>query len=120
MDPKVDEDRLDRPSAKPKPRAGRRSVVERERLLKLVDDLEGVKLVVVSAPAGYGKSTLMLDWVRRLEGRGVPTAWVTLDEHDDDRERALFCIKSAFARAEGIGGASGDPLDPGVLSLISF
>jgi LuxR family maltose regulon positive regulatory protein len=120
MDPKVDEDRLDRPSAKPKPRAGRRSVVERERLLKLVDDLEGVKLVVVSAPAGYGKSTLMLDWVRRLEGRGVPTAWVTLDEHDDDRERALFCIKSAFARAEGIGGASGDPQDPGGLSLISF
>lgn len=119
MDSNADEARLDRPSAKPKPLSGRRSVVERERLLKLVDDLEAVKLVVVSAPAGYGKSTLMLDWVRRLEGRGVPTAWVTLDEHDDDRERALFCIKSAFARAEGVSDANGDP-QARRLSLISF
>ncbi len=120
MDSKADEGQLHRPTAKPKPPVGRRSVVARERLLKLVDDLEAVRLVVVSAPAGYGKSTLMLDWVRRLEGRGVPTAWVTLDEHDDDRERALFCIKSAFARADGISDASGDPQDPRRSSLISF
>ncbi|HTY56959.1 MAG TPA: LuxR C-terminal-related transcriptional regulator [Candidatus Binataceae bacterium] len=95
-------------------------MVERERLIKLIDDLEAIKLVVVSAPAGYGKSTLMLDWVRRLEGRGIPTAWVTLDEHDDDRERALFCVKSAFLRAEGIADASGDSQDPRGPSLISL
>src|SRR5271155_2977308 len=112
MEAKVDEGWLDRPSAKPKPIVGRRSVVERERLIRLSDDLETVKLAIISAPAGYGKSTLMLDWVRRLEGRGIPTAWVTLDEHDDDRERALFCIRSAFARAEGIADGNGDSQDP--------
>ena len=37
--------------------------------------------MVVSAPAGYGKSTLAVDWVDDL---GVPVAWLSLDDEDRD------------------------------------
>ena len=38
-------------------------------------------LVVVTAPAGYGKTTLLAQWARRDERR---FAWVSIDSHDND------------------------------------
>ncbi len=38
-------------------------------------------LTLVTAPAGYGKTTLVVDWVRQ---HGQPVAWLTLDEQDND------------------------------------
>ena len=55
--------------------------VERPRLLgKLNQGLER-KLTLVAAPAGYGKSTLVAEW---LETCDRPNAWVSLDENDSD------------------------------------
>jgi LuxR family maltose regulon positive regulatory protein len=60
---------------------------------KLNDDLWQVKgesfmrrLTLVAAPAGYGKSTLLYEWVNQL---AVPIAWVTFDESDNDPARFL-------------------------------
>jgi LuxR family maltose regulon positive regulatory protein len=39
------------------------------------------RLVLVTAPAGYGKTTLLATWVQQS---GLPVAWVSLDERDDD------------------------------------
>ncbi len=56
----------------------------------LVDRLvagQSGRLTVVSAPAGWGKTTVVLEWRRRSAGR-TPFGWVSLDE--DDRDPATF------------------------------
>jgi len=44
-----------------------------------------VKLVLVRAPAGFGKTTAMAQSRGRIEARGTATAWITLDRADNDR-----------------------------------
>lgn len=50
-------------------------VVRRPRLHERLDAHSG-GLVLVSAPAGFGKTVLVLDWLRQ---RSVPTAWLSVD-----------------------------------------
>ena len=59
---------------------GRRHV-DRERLRERLDSNPEARLVLVSAPAGFGKSTLLANWLDRpaLEG-----AWLSLDARDND------------------------------------
>lgn len=43
------------------------------------------RLILICAPAGYGKTTLVGDWIRRLQASGGPAAaWLSLDEGDND------------------------------------
>ena len=53
------------------------------------------RVVGVTAPAGYGKSTLLAQWAR-MEDR--PVAWVSLDRFDDDPAAFLFSMASAYGR----------------------
>lgn len=55
--------------------------VHRPRLLKQLDEGRRLPLSLVSAPAGYGKSTLVSNW---LENCDCPSAWVSLDEDQND------------------------------------
>ena len=55
-------------------------------------------LVVLTAPAGYGKTTLAAQWAER-ERR--PVAWLSVDEADDDAARLLAQIAAALDRLEG-------------------
>ncbi|MBK9925083.1 MAG: NACHT domain-containing protein [Anaerolineales bacterium] len=65
-------------------------VVIRSRLLGQLDAGLHHKLIVISAPAGFGKSTLVSEWIA---GCGRPTAWLSLDENDNDVTRFLiYCI----------------------------
>ncbi|MCP4428651.1 MAG: hypothetical protein GY803_29545 [Chloroflexi bacterium] len=58
----------------------RPSLVPRSRLLtKLEDGIEG-KLSLVAAPAGFGKTTLIVHWLKQ---QARPVAWLSLDENDD-------------------------------------
>ncbi|WP_232283753.1 LuxR C-terminal-related transcriptional regulator [Saccharomonospora cyanea] len=52
--------------------------VHRERASRLLARADAVPLVVVAAPAGTGKTTLVAEWVK-AEGRSGDTAWVTFD-----------------------------------------
>jgi LuxR family maltose regulon positive regulatory protein len=54
----------------------------RRGLLGFLHDGLDRKLSLVSAPAGYGKTTLLAHW-HQIEGAEVPFAWVSLDEQDD-------------------------------------
>ena len=63
------------------------------------------RLVAVTAPAGYGKSTFLAEWAA-VEDR--PAAWVSLDRFDDDPATLLASLASAYCRA-GLGG-------PGLIS----
>ena len=61
----------------------------------------GCRLIAVTAPAGYGKSTFLVEWAAN-EDR--PVAWVSLDRFDDDPATLLTVLAYAYSRA-GLDGA---------------
>ena len=65
----------------PRPR-----LVSRPRLLERLQEGLGYDLVLVSAPAGFGKTTLVSEWASQ-DRPGVRTCWVSLDEDDSDPVR---------------------------------
>jgi LuxR family maltose regulon positive regulatory protein len=65
-----------------------------------------VKLVLVRAPAGFGKTTAMAQMRERREAQGVATAWLTLDLADNDVSRFLACLAEAVQRL-GVEGSHG-------------
>jgi LuxR family maltose regulon positive regulatory protein len=58
----------------------------RPQLLEQLDGWRQRPLTLVSAPAGYGKTTLVSSWLESLE---CSTAWLSLDEHDKDLDLFL-------------------------------
>jgi LuxR family maltose regulon positive regulatory protein len=62
----------------------RRSVLPRSRLTSRMSGASEVSLTLVSAPAGFGKTTLLSEWSSRSAGARDSTAWVSLDHRDDD------------------------------------
>jgi len=82
------------------PANGTRKPLPRPRLDSSSDVLDGIfPVVVVAAPAGYGKSTLMARWHARLLERGVTCAWLSLDEDDNDATRFLRHLVTALQKA---------------------
>jgi LuxR family transcriptional regulator, maltose regulon positive regulatory protein len=67
----------------------------RRRLLELLHDALDFKVSVISAPTGYGKTTLLAHW-RRVEEAEMPFAWVSLDEQDNDPVRLWRHIVEAL------------------------
>ena len=51
------------------------------------------RLTLVSAPAGYGKTVMISEW---LQGSGVPVAWLSLDESDNDPNRFMAYFIAAI------------------------
>jgi LuxR family maltose regulon positive regulatory protein len=81
----------------------RRRVVLRPRLVERLNEglAAGNKLTLVSAPAGFGKTTLVSEWVA---GCGRPVAWLSLDAGDSDPSRFLTYLVAALQTvAPGIG-----------------
>ena len=61
--------------------------IEQPRLLDRLSQNNHSKLILVSAPAGYGKTTLIAEWVSRnakLASNKPKTCWLSLDEDDSD------------------------------------
>jgi LuxR family maltose regulon positive regulatory protein len=71
----------------------RLQLVVRERLQEVLNRGLLRKLTLLSAPAGYGKTTLLSEWVAQCEWR---IAWVTLAAEDNDTERFLAYLISAM------------------------
>ena len=88
----------------PRPRGG---LVPRPRLSEHLRDGLGAKLVLVSAPAGFGKTTLVVDWaaaVGELTGGRVSVAWLSLDSGDNDPTTFWRYVIAALRTAvPGIG-----------------
>ena len=82
------------------PATGTRKPLPRPRLDSSSDVLDGIfPVVVVAAPAGYGKSTLMAGWHAQLRERGISCAWLSLDEDDNDAARFLRHLIAALQKA---------------------
>jgi LuxR family maltose regulon positive regulatory protein len=81
--------------------------VPRPRLLARLDEGLGRGLVLVCAPAGYGKTVLLADWTRR---GGQPVAWLSLDAGDNDPARFWRHAVAALDRARPGTGERVAPL----------
>lgn len=82
-------------SAKLVPPGIRPQQVQRAALAGRIAGAGSVKLVLVRAPAGFGKTTLMLQAREQIEATGVATAWLTLDRADNDVPRFLAGLAAA-------------------------
>jgi len=102
----------------PPPRA---KIVLRPRLIEQLNEgLEG-KLTLISAPAGFGKTTLVNEWISSC---GRPVAWLSLDEGDNDPSRFLSYIIAALQtiKAEigaGLLGVLQSPQPPSTESILT-
>ena len=100
----------------PRPRA-----VLRPRLIARLDEGLHHRLTLVSAPAGFGKTTLLSEWVAGCER---PAAWLSLDREDNDPTRFLTYLVAALqAVAENIGegvlGVLQSPQPPPTESILT-
>ena len=87
--------------------AQRPDLVPRPRLTARLDEGLARGLVLVCAPAGYGKTVLLADWTRR---GGQPAAWLSLDGGDNDPARFWRHAVAALDRARPGTGERVAPL----------
>ncbi len=75
----------------------RKNYLTRPRLLELLSDLLDFRLIIVAAPAGYGKTTLLIDFAHQFDW---PVCWLALEPIDQDLTRFLshfiYSIKQKF------------------------
>jgi LuxR family maltose regulon positive regulatory protein len=96
----------------------RSDLLSRQRLLDALYDLLDCKLIIISAPAGYGKTSLILDFAHQVE---FPACWYALDILDHDIRRFLtYFIAAIEQRFPSFGHQSYAALEaanPGELDL---
>jgi ATP/maltotriose-dependent transcriptional regulator MalT len=100
-------------------------LVPRPRLLEHLAKEMGRGLTVVCTPAGFGKTTLLGDWVRRSRR---PAAWLSLDGGDNDPARFWRYVAAALERVRPgvgeqvkvlLGGAEPAPLEAVATAVIN-
>jgi LuxR family transcriptional regulator, maltose regulon positive regulatory protein len=82
----------------------RHQTVRRERLHDLLHQGNMLPLTLIVAPAGWGKSTLVADWLARDQ---VAAGWVSLDSGDDDPKRFWRYLLLAAGQAASAAGPAG-------------
>jgi len=98
-------------------------LITRSRLINQLNDgiSTGCKLTLISAPAGFGKSTLASEWIANC---GRPAAWLSLDENDNDSARFLIYVIGALQTVSpnlgaGILDALQSPQIPPIDSILT-
>jgi len=104
----------------PPPRA---KIILRPRLIERLNNglSSGCKLTLISASAGFGKTTLVSEWVA---GCGRPVAWLSLDEGDNDITRFLTYFVTALQTiaaniGTGVLGALQSHQPPSIESILT-
>ncbi len=96
----------------------RASTIARDRLRDLLGRSAQAPLTVVSAPAGFGKSTALAQWIAEQRTDATRFAWVSLDVRDNDaRTFWTYMATAARAAASGVGSEALDLLDASAGSL---
>jgi LuxR family maltose regulon positive regulatory protein len=99
--------------------------IARSRLVKQMDEGFERKLTLISAPAGFGKTTLLVDWVHRNK---IPTAWFSVDKADNDPLHFLtYVILGLQTLKAGTGRAAltmlqspqPPPIEPILINLLN-
>jgi LuxR family maltose regulon positive regulatory protein len=107
----------------------RPKVVSRPHLIERLNEglSSGRKLTLISAPAGFGKTTLVSEWVASLTsspGGRMRVAWLSLDTGDNDPARFLVYLVSALQTIQpnfgkAILGGLGSPQPPSPESILT-
>ncbi|MEP6874987.1 MAG: hypothetical protein ABI887_11530, partial [Burkholderiales bacterium] len=84
--------------------------VPRAAITELIASSVDAKLILFRAPAGFGKTTAMCQYMDHLRSRGRATAWLTLDPMDDDFRRLLVHLIAAFDEVLAVPQAAGQGL----------
>lgn len=79
----------------------------RQRLLSRLDPTAPRRLTLVTGPPGFGKTTLMRQWRRMCVDAGVGTAWLSLEEDDNDLNAFRLRFRNAISAAEKEAARSG-------------
>lgn len=100
----------------------RTKAVPRPSLIERLNEGLDRKLTLISASAGFGKTTLVSEWGAGCER---PVAWLSLDEGDNDPARFLtYLVAAVQTIAEGIGegvfGALNSPQPPSTESILTI
>jgi len=85
----------------------RRDLVPRPRLSERLSRGAESALTLVSAPAGFGKTTLLTEWLAAAPADGRSVAWLSLDQRDNDP--ALFwtyLVAALQTAADGVGASA--------------
>lgn len=82
------------------PVASSHSVSRRHILDGIAPDIRE-RLILITAPAGFGKTTTMLQLHELFVARGMATAWLTLDDGDNDVSRFLAAFSAALRKVSG-------------------
>ena len=85
----------------------RRGLVARPRLNERLNRGADAALTLVSASAGFGKTTLLAEWLAAAPAAGRSAAWLSLDQRDNDP--ALFwryLVAALQAAAPGVGSSA--------------
>ncbi len=105
----------------------RREAVLRPRLSERLGRGARSRLTLVSAPAGFGKTTLLAQWLAQAPAGGPATAWVSLDGRDDDPATFWTYVVTALrgVSADGAVGAGAlcllrSPRPPTEAALVSI
>lgn len=85
--------------------------VARPRLHERISVLADVRLVLVSAPAGFGKTTLLVEWLEKLSRDGARVAWISLDPSDNDPLMFWSCVIGALDTVASLGSPLREVLD---------
>ncbi len=98
-EPLITSERVPGPLFKIRPPLRGLGALERPRLEDaLTAAADAHRLTLVAAPAGYGKSTLLGDWVRKCD---LPCAWLSLDRFDTQPARLFQGVVGAIQAAAG-------------------
>ncbi|MDQ3864094.1 MAG: LuxR family transcriptional regulator, partial [Actinomycetota bacterium] len=100
------------------------NLVPRPRLGELLTEGMSRKLTLISAPAGFGKTTLLSEWRMMHLGAEYPLAWVSLEEADNDLTRFLSYLAGALRAIEADVGEAilaslRSPQPPPIESLLT-
>jgi LuxR family maltose regulon positive regulatory protein len=91
---------------------GRPGAVPRPRLTGRLAQAPAAALTVLSASAGFGKTTLLTEWLAALPAGGPDVAWVSLDPRDDDPTRFWTYVVAALRTVHpDLGGTAMALLD---------
>jgi LuxR family transcriptional regulator, maltose regulon positive regulatory protein len=94
-------------STKLRPSQARPKLVARPRLVESLRREPGRRLTLLSAPAGFGKTTLLNKWVKNSVGGESFIAWLSLDEGDNDPALFLSYLVASLRRTAGEGFGEG-------------
>lgn len=72
--------------------------LNRGHLHEKLNELRGKKLTLLTAPAGYGKTTLVSKWVEK-HGEEIKPCWVALDENDNNEFFFWYYVAMSFSKA---------------------